>query len=56
MNDYPATAQLTSVTIVLPVMNESVSLKQTVEIILACFKTGLLTRFAPRRSILKSKT
>jgi len=34
MSDYPPTAQLTSVTIVLPVMNETVSLKQTVEIIL----------------------
>ncbi len=34
MSDYPTAAQLTSVTIVLPVMNETVSLRQTVEIIL----------------------
>lgn len=34
MSDYPATAQLTAVTILLPVMNETVSLRQTVEIIL----------------------
>ncbi len=42
MSDYPTTAQLTSVTIVLPVMNETVSLKQTVAVIL---------RDAPRESI-----
>jgi len=34
MSDYPPTAQLTAVTIILPVMNETVSLRQTVEIIL----------------------
>jgi glycosyltransferase involved in cell wall biosynthesis len=34
MNDYPPTAQFTSATIILPVMNETISLKQTVEIIL----------------------
>jgi glycosyltransferase involved in cell wall biosynthesis len=34
MSDYPTAAQLTSVTIVLPVMNETVSLRQTVEVIL----------------------
>jgi glycosyltransferase involved in cell wall biosynthesis len=34
MSDYPATAQLTSVTIILPVMNETSSLRQTVEVIL----------------------
>lgn len=34
MSDYPATTQLTSVTIVLPVMNETQSLRQTVNIIL----------------------
>jgi glycosyltransferase involved in cell wall biosynthesis len=34
MSDYPDTAQLTSVTIILPVMNETVSLRQTVEVIL----------------------
>jgi glycosyltransferase involved in cell wall biosynthesis len=34
MIDYPTTAQLSSVTIILPVMNESLSLRQTIEIIL----------------------
>jgi len=34
MSDYPPTAQLTSVTIVLPVMNETASLKQTIDVIL----------------------
>jgi glycosyltransferase involved in cell wall biosynthesis len=34
MSDYPPTAQLTAVTIILPVMNETVALRQTVEIIL----------------------
>ncbi len=34
MSDYPPTAQLTSVTIVLPVMNETTSLRQTVDVIL----------------------
>jgi glycosyltransferase involved in cell wall biosynthesis len=34
MTDYPLTEALSSVTIILPVMNETVSLEQTVEIIL----------------------
>jgi glycosyltransferase involved in cell wall biosynthesis len=34
MCDYPATAQLTSVSIILPVINETVSLRQTMDIIL----------------------
>lgn len=34
MTDYPPTTRLTFVTIVLPVMNESVSLRQTVDVIL----------------------
>jgi glycosyltransferase involved in cell wall biosynthesis len=42
MNDYPPTAQLTSVSIILPVINETVSLRQTMETIL---------RDVPRQSI-----
>jgi hypothetical protein len=34
MSDYPPTAQLTSVTIILPVINETISLRQTMDIIL----------------------
>jgi len=34
MIDYPPTAEFTSATIILPVMNETVSLRQTVDIIL----------------------
>lgn len=34
MSDLPSTAQLTGVTVALPVINETVSLRQTVEIIL----------------------
>jgi len=34
MNDYPPTTELTGVTFILPLMNETVSLRQTVEIIL----------------------
>jgi len=42
VNDYPLTAEFTSATIILPVMNETASLTQTVEIIL---------RDTPRESI-----
>jgi glycosyltransferase involved in cell wall biosynthesis len=34
MNDYPPTAQLTGVSIILPVINETISLRQTMDIIL----------------------
>jgi glycosyltransferase involved in cell wall biosynthesis len=34
MNDYPQTTELTSVSILLPVINETVSLRQTVDILL----------------------
>jgi glycosyltransferase involved in cell wall biosynthesis len=42
MSDYPATAQLTAVSLILPVINETISLRQTVDIIL---------RDVPRASI-----
>ncbi len=42
MNDYPPTTQFTSATVILPVINETVSLRQTMDIIL---------RDVPRESI-----